>query len=149
MKYKSILILTVICLALALLVGCAADVTAAKSIVGKFWSGWRDLKKATILNTLADKVTYEVEFIGFPVSSTLNAEEIADTFTDPNKYWGGCTDRAFVISKTTEYPESKLIIVESQASWMEDGDQVKYNLHFTLSKINSRWRITKVKHILI
>lgn len=147
MKRKSMLILTMVCL--ALLVGCAADVTASKSIVGKFWNGWRDLKKATILDTLADKVVYEVQLFGFPVSNTLDAGEIADTFTDTTKYWDGCTDRAFVINKATEYRESKLIIVETQASWMEDGNQMTYNLDFTLSKVDSKWRITKIKHILI
>jgi hypothetical protein len=147
MNRKFLLLLTVICL--ALLVGCAADKMAADSTVSKFWNGWRDLEKSTILDTLADQVEHETSFMGLPLSSTMDAGAIADTYTDTDVYWEGCTDRKFVISKTTEYRESKLIIVESQASWMKDGDQVKYNLSFTLSKIDSRWRINKIKYVLM
>ena len=144
MKRSSLLILAVICL--ALLVGCAVDKAAAEATVNKFWNGWRDLKKATILDTLADKVECEESILGIPFTETKDAGEVADEYTDTTVYWDGCTDRAFVINKTTEYRESKLIIVETQASWLKNGDQKTYKLDFTLSKIDSKWRITRIKH---
>lgn len=142
MSRKFLLLLTVICL--ALLVGCAADRMAAESTVGKFWNGWSNLKKATILDTLADKVEHTLYI--FPV--TENAGAIADMYTDTSFYWEGCADRKFMINKTTEYRESKLIIVETLVSWLEDSNQVERRIHFTLSKIDSKWRITKIKYVL-
>ena len=142
MKRKSTLILIVICL--ALLVGCAADVAAAKSIVGKFWSGWRDLKKTTIMDTLAGEVEYKY----YVLPTTMGSGAIADIFTDTSVYWEGCTDRNFAIIQTTEYRQTELIIVETLVSWMKDSEPVERKINFTLSKIYSKWRITKITYVL-
>lgn len=141
MNRKFLLLLTVICL--ALLVGCTADRIAAQSTVNKFWKGWNNLEKVTIMETLTNEVEYKRG--AFP--STLGAGAIADKFTDANVYWEGCTDKKFVINETTEYPQSKLIIVETQVSWMKNSNPVKYNINFTLSKTNSGWRISKIIYV--
>ncbi|HBL50025.1 MAG TPA: hypothetical protein DDZ65_07260 [Firmicutes bacterium] len=141
MNRKFLLLLTVICL--ALLVGCAADKMAANSTISKFWNGWRDLEKDTILDTLADQVEHNY----YVIPTTAGAGAIADMFTNKSFYWEGCTDRNFAITKTTEYRETKLIIVETQVSWLEDSNPVEEEIKFTLKKIDSKWRITKITYI--